>query len=59
MTGPRYGAEWPDEKIGGLWRRPLGVVHRESNPGREDAATVMTKAGQGASMYEVDGPGDP
>ena len=35
---------------------PAGTVHRESNPGSAAATTVMTRAGQGQSMYEVDGP---
>jgi uncharacterized RmlC-like cupin family protein len=35
---------------------PAGVVHRESNPGSAEATTVMTRAGEGRSMYEADGP---
>jgi uncharacterized RmlC-like cupin family protein len=35
---------------------PGGTVHRESNPGSAEATTVMTRAGEGNSMYAVDGP---
>jgi uncharacterized RmlC-like cupin family protein len=35
---------------------PAGTVHRESNPSDTEAATVMTRAGEGQSMYDVDGP---
>ena len=35
---------------------PGGTVHRESNPGGAEAVTVMTRAGEGRSMFEVDGP---
>jgi uncharacterized RmlC-like cupin family protein len=35
---------------------PGGTVHRESNPGSAEATTVMTRAGEGRSVYEVDGP---
>jgi len=37
---------------------PGGTVHRESNPGSTEAVTVMTRAGEGESTYEADGPGD-
>lgn len=35
---------------------PAGTVHRESNPRDAEATTVMTRADEGQSMYEVDGP---
>jgi len=35
---------------------PGQTIHRESNPGDTRATTVMTRAGQGQSMYEVEGP---
>jgi uncharacterized RmlC-like cupin family protein len=35
---------------------PGGTVHRESNPGSDEAITVMTRSGEGKSMYDVDGP---
>jgi len=35
---------------------PGQTIHRESNPGDAPATTVMTRAGQGQPMYEVNGP---
>ena len=35
---------------------PAGTVHRELNPGDDAARTVMTRSGQGQSMYETGGP---
>ena len=37
---------------------PGGTVHRESNPGSTEATTVMTRAGEGQSMYETGEPGN-
>lgn len=50
------GAEVIEGIPGDIIHVPAGVVHRELNPGANLANTVMTRVGQGQSMYEVDGP---
>jgi uncharacterized RmlC-like cupin family protein len=35
---------------------PKGAVHRESNPGSEESHIVVTRAGIGPAVVNVDGP---
>lgn len=35
---------------------PPGVIHRETNPGDTDALFVITRAGKGEPVVNVDGP---
>ena len=35
---------------------PAHTVHREGNPGTEEAAVVVVRAGSGEAVFNVDGP---
>lgn len=37
---------------------PPGAVHRESNPGETEALFVVTRAGSGTPVVNVEGPGE-
>lgn len=50
------GAEVIEGAPGDIIHVPAGAVHRELNTGNSLANTVMTRVGQGQSMYEVEGP---
>jgi uncharacterized RmlC-like cupin family protein len=38
---------------------PPHTVHREGNPGSDDAAVIVVRAGSGEAVFNVDGPDQP
>jgi uncharacterized RmlC-like cupin family protein len=54
-SGPR-GAEVLDAVAGDFLLVPRGAVHRESNPGDFESQLIVTRAGIGPAVVNVDGP---
>jgi uncharacterized RmlC-like cupin family protein len=50
------GADVVEAGPGDFLHVPPGAVHRESNPGEAESATVVVRAGRGATTVNVDGP---
>jgi len=50
------GQQVLDARAGDFGYVPPGVVHREGNPGDDAVIMVMTRAGHGPAVIEVDGP---
>ncbi len=50
------GREVVDAEPGDFLHVPPGAVHRESNPGEDESAIVVVRAGRGVPTVNVDGP---
>ena len=50
------GAEVVDARPGDFLYVPPGAVHREGNPGDDEAHLIVVRAGSGPAVINVDGP---
>jgi uncharacterized RmlC-like cupin family protein len=54
----RGGAASVDGREGDFLHVPPGAVHRESNPGTDEAQIVVVRAGAGSPVTNVEGPAE-